>query len=546
MYLRTTSRRNKDGSVVRYYQLAHNTWDAEAGCAKAEVLHNFGRADEIDEAALRRLCGSIARVCRMRVSPEEEGPGPAAGLEGVTFEGSLGYGPWHVLHVLWERLGVGAAVTKALGAGKASERHERALQAIVLNRLVDPMSKLGVADRWMKRQWTGPGGRLSEDDLYRAMDAFGEHSAAIEESVFFSMSNLLNLVVDVILYDTTTVSFAIDDGDDDLRKFGHAKEGNTGPQMVIGLAVTREGYPVRSWVFPGNTADESTIATIRRDLRGWQLGRTLLVGDAGMDSADNRAELARAAGRYVLATRLDRKEVEEEVLGRAGRYREVEANLRVKEVVVGDGVNRRRYVLCHNPDEEKRQRLRREQVVAELEAELASHPKKDARAKWAAQLRASGRYGRYLSVAEDGAVFIDAKKIDRIARQDGKWAVVTNDDTLSAEEVARLYKGQLVIERCFRTLKTTRLHVRPVFHFKRSRVEAHVKLCVLALLFERVMEEATGRSGAAVLDALSTIELIDVRTPTDRFLRTTTIAPEAAAVLGALKVPTPPAVVIPD
>jgi transposase len=444
---------------------------------------------------------------------------------------------------LWDRLGVGAALRKTLGEDSAA-RHGRALQAIVVNRMVAPTSKLGVAERWLEGTWTGSSEPLSEDALYRAMDAFGAHAEQIEESVFFAMSNLLNLVVDVILYDTTTVSFSIDE-EDEFRRYGHSKEGGTGPQMVVALAVTREGYPVRSWVFPGNTADESTIATIRADLRGWRLGRTLLVGDAGMDSTDNRALLARAAGRFVLATRLDRKEVEDDVLGRAGRYREVEPNLRVKEVVVGDGVQRRRYVLCHNPAEEARQAARREQVLVELDQELASHPKRDARAKWVAQLRASGRYGRYLSVDAAGEIHVDRDKIERIRRQEGKWVLITNDDTLSPEEIGRLYRAQMVIERCFRTLKTTRLRLRPVFHFKRSRVESHVKLCVLALLFERIIEDATALSGAAALHALSSIELVDVRTAEGRFLQRTHLRETAAFVLDRRHLAEPPAVVIP-
>lgn len=544
MYLRKTSRKNKDGKVVEYYQLAHNVWDPAAGCSKAEVLHNFGRVDELELDALRRLCRSIARVCNLRVSDAETKDGEAGALDGVQVVRTFGFGPWHVLTTLWERLGVHGVLARVLGDTPAAKRHERALQAIVLNRLVDPMSKLGVAERWLARTWTGDEEPLSDDHLYRAMDTFAEHAAAIEEGVFFAVSNLLNLVVDVILYDTTTVSFSIDD-EDDFRRFGHAKEGGSGPQMIVALAVTREGYPVRSWVFEGNTADASTIERIREDLRGWKLGRTLLVGDAGMDSADNRETLARAAGRFVLATRLDRKEVAEEVMTRPGRYQELAPNLRIKEVIVGEGVQQRRYVLCHNPEEEKRQAARREQVLTELEAELAEHPKKDARAKWAAELRASGRYGRYLSVSKTGELIVDRAKADRARRQEGKWVLITNDDTLTAEEVARLYRSQLIIERCFRTLKTTRLRVRPVFHYKRSRVEAHVKLCVLALLFERVLEEATDLSGAAVMDALSTIELVELRTAEGTFLRRTAIQPAAAEILSKLKVATPPAVVLP-
>jgi hypothetical protein len=126
---------------------------------------------------------------------------------------------------------------------------------------------------------------------------------------------------------------------------------------VVALAVTREGLPVRSWVFPGNTTDVSTVERIKDDLRGWKLGRALFVADAGMHSEANRAELARGVGKYVLAVPVGAiTEVKTEVLSRPGRYRTIEENLLAPfatsgEVVVGDGERRRRYIVCFNPKE---------------------------------------------------------------------------------------------------------------------------------------------------------------------------------------------------
>ena len=124
------------------------------------------------------------------------------------------------------------------------------------------------------------------------------------------MANLFNLVVNVIFYDTTTASFSIDEEDEDtdtgpgFRKYGHSEDGTSSPQIVVALAVTREGLPVRSWVFPGNTSDVDTVKRVREDLRGWKLGRALFVADSGINSATNRNELARACGKYLLAIRM--------------------------------------------------------------------------------------------------------------------------------------------------------------------------------------------------------------------------------------------------
>jgi transposase len=130
------------------------------------------------------------------------------------------------------------------------------------------------------------------------MDRLQAHAVQVEEAVVLRTADLFKLDVDLIFYDTTTCSFAIDAGDEDeetwdLRRLGHAKEGTWSPQVVVALAVTREGLPVRSWVFPGNTVDVTPVARIKDDLRGWKLGRSIFVADAGMNSEDTRLELAR-------------------------------------------------------------------------------------------------------------------------------------------------------------------------------------------------------------------------------------------------------------
>ena len=188
------------------------------------------------------------------------------------------------------------------------------------------------------------------------------------------------------------------EGSAGLRKFGHSKNGTWSPQIVVALAVTRDGLPVRSWVLPGNTSEFETIKRVRADLRGWKLGRALFVSDSGMNSRENRDELARACGKYLLATRMGSvSEVKEEVLARAGRFKVIAENLHAKEVTVGNGELRRRYIICYNPREAERQRKHREQVVKELEQELDRHPDHTATARWAIDLLASGRYKRYLT-----------------------------------------------------------------------------------------------------------------------------------------------------
>ena len=171
------------------------------------------------------------------------------------------------------------------------------------------------------------------------------------------------------------------------------------------MAVTRDGFPVRHWVFPGNTVDVTTVAKVKEDLRGWQLTRCLFVGDAGMVSQANLQTLSKGGGKYLLAMPMRRgDEVTEEVLSRPGRYRTVAENLDVKEVVVGEGERRRRYAVCFNPLEAKRQKAHREELLNELEAELASLSDlaKVSHTKRVCALRTSARYGRLLKETKAG------------------------------------------------------------------------------------------------------------------------------------------------
>ena len=364
--------------------------------------------------------------------------------------------------------------------------------------------------------------------------------------MFLRTADLFKLDVDLIFYDTTTAWFAVDDEDEDggpgLRRRGHATDGPEGaPQVVVALAVTRDGMPVRSWVLPGDTADVATVARIKDDLRARRLGRCVLVGDAGLYAAANLGELARGLGRYILAVPMRRlKGVEAEVLARPGRYREVAGNLRVKEVWVGTGERRRRYVVCFNPEEAERQRRHRDAVLEALAAELRLLAERDDdHPKAACRLLASRRFARYLSTDAAGRPRLDPAKVKAAERLDGKFVVTTNDDGLTAEDAALGYKAAWIIEACFRRMKTTGLAIRPVYHWSPRRIVAHVKLCVLALQLQRAAELRTGLPWARVADRLAALKAVRYRTEARTIVQRTRIGPELGEILDKLGVSRP-------
>jgi len=327
-----------------------------------------------------------------------------------------------------------------------------------------------------------------------------------------------------------------------LRKRGHSKNGRgDAPQIVVGLAVTRDGLPVRSWIFSGETGDVTTVEQVKKDLRGWRLGRCIFVGDAGMNSEENRRTLSLGNGKYILGSRMRAgDEVSKQVLTRAGRYKTVADNLRVKEVIVGDGERRRRYVVAHNPDEVTRQRAHRARLLTELESELATmKPSADGKhSKRACELLTSARFGRLLRQTSTGKLCIDRAAVADAARYDGKWVITSNDDTLSAEDLALGYKQLLRVERCWRQLKGG-LQMRPVRHYRPWRIHAHVSIAVLSLLLERIVEIRTGDTWRNVRARLEAIKVVEYDREGQRIRQTTEVRKEALELLKRLGVAVP-------
>ena len=309
---------------------------------------------------------------------------------------------------------------------------------------------------------------------------------------------------------------------------------------MIGLAVTKEGIPVRSWVLPGNTQDVKTIETVKKDLSGWKLSRCIWVADRGMNSEENRRILQTAGGHYILGEKLrDDQAVHQEVLSRKGRYKIVRDNLQVKEVTVGDGERRRRFVLVYNPEEAQKDKTTREKHLSRLEETLAAlKDEGKAHGKNVCALLTHRSLGRYLRTQKNGALVIDRGKIAEEARLDGKYILSTSDDSLSAEDVARGYKQLLEVERAFRTLKTT-LELRPLYHHKDDRIASHVFICFLALLLVRIAERKTGITWDRIRSSMERLHLGEFSSKDGRVLQCTEATPEQLTILKQLKISPP-------
>jgi hypothetical protein len=255
-------------------------WSSGTSCSGVSV-ESFGREDEIDRDALRRLARSLTRLFEPTEALTATAPSE------LRFHESRPVGGAWVLDQLWRRLGVDTTLHRLLRGRKLDPRAERVLFALVANRALEPLSKLAATD-WVRQRVALPGlDDVDEDTCYRSMDWLLEIEKELAEAVYWATADLLDLEVDLLFFDTTSTYFEIDQGDTQtdgeggevrvgFRTWGHSKDHRPDlPQVVIGMAVTRTGIPIRVWTWSGNTNDTQLIQQVRDDLRGWKLSRVV-------------------------------------------------------------------------------------------------------------------------------------------------------------------------------------------------------------------------------------------------------------------------------
>jgi len=592
MFVRTSSRRNRDGSVVRYLQLAHNEWDASSKTSKMKVLYNFGRAEDLDRAAVQRLIASLSRLLGdtpvLDGTSDDDSGGGEGGLPGLAFTESRPLGGAYVLDALWTRLGVAKTMRTLLGTTRRDVVTERVLFALVANRALAPSSKLAAAG-WVTHDVDIPGlPEVSDDACYRAMDWLLEVEPVLTKNVYASVADLLNLEVDLLFFDTTSTYFETEYPDEPIWRDAkgrlvptenttgtgaHGTDGQAGadgdpeaeqgppegavketgfrthgkskdhrddlPQVVIGMAVTRDGIPVRVWCWPGNTSDSALIRQVKDEMRDWNLARVVWVADRGFTSAENRRYLQRAGGGYILGEKLRSGSAEATAaLGRAGRYQDVAGNLRVKEVRISE---HERFVICHNPEAADRDATIRTQLVARLGEMIADTDKLPAakRAELRGVISTKPGLNRFLRVTAGGLLRLDARAITAEEKVDGKYLLRSNEPHLSAEDIALGYKQLLEVERGWRDMKSI-LDLRPVHHRLEDRIRAHVILCWLALLLIRIIETTTGDTWTNIRRELQRMAVGTFTGPAGAYRQTTQATTAQTQILDRLDLTPPP------
>jgi transposase len=315
------------------------------------------------------------------------------------------------------------------------------------------------------------------------------------------------------------------------------------PQVVVGMAVTRTGIPVRVWCWPGNTSDSALIRQVKTDMRDWNLARVVWVADRGFSSAENRRYLQRAGGHYIIGEKLrSGSDDATAALSRPGRYAQVADNMQVKEVKIENAGDR--FVICYNPDEAQRDAHVRDALVAQLTEKIKDSDRLSAtkRAELRGQITTMAGLNRFLRVTPGGLLRIDKQAIKTEQRLDGKYLLRCSDPNLSPEDIAVGYKQLLAVERGWRDMKSI-LDLRPVYHHREHRIRAHVLLCWLALLLVRVAETTTGHTWTDIRAHLQRLHLVTFTGPTGTFRQTTETTKAQRDLFAALDL-TPPKKII--
>jgi hypothetical protein len=395
--------------------------------------------------------------------------------------------------------------------------------------------------------------------------------------VYFQVADLLNLQVDLLFFDTTSTYFEAgevdeevprdrrgertagqngdsgrqgdgggDDGEDPagrpagFRDYGKSKDSRDDlPQIVIGLAVTRDGIPVRVWCWPGSTADSALIRQVKKDMRDWSLGRVIWVADRGFTSKANRRFLQQGGGASIIGEKLRSGSAEAQAaLSRQGRYKTVAGNLQVKEVRLPEAGDR--YIVCFNPDQAVRDAAVRAKMISALEELIAGSDQLSVtkRAELRGKISTMPGLNRFLRVTPGGLLRTDLGRAKAEENLDGKYLLRSADPQMSAEDIAAGYKQLLEVERGWRDMKSI-LDLRPVHHRLEERIRAHVILCWLALLLIRVAENQAGQTWPAMRRELQRIAIGTFTGPAGTFRQRTDIPKTARDLLTALDIDVP-------
>ena len=474
MYIRIKKSGSKN-KPHQYLQIVESFRDGKT--VRQRVIATLGRLDQLRaEGRIEGLIRSLSRFSeRVRVIEAARKPDISSCKATI-------WGPALVFEKLWRHQGLPEIISRLAERRRFSFDIPQVTFALILQRLMEPSSDLQ-GSRWVETVETEGFDLISLQYLYRTVGFLSEVRCDLEKQLFLKDRDLFNQVLDLIFIDITS-TYTYKGEQSELFKRGYTRDNRPDlQQVVLCVALDQKGWPIAWEIFPGNTADSKAFEHIIGKLRErFCIGRVVVVADRGMIAKDHLSLLTHAGGlpyKYIVGCRMrSQKEVSEEVLSRSGRYQQGAPQLKVKEVFIQG----RRYIVCVNEEEAKKDAMAREVIVASLQKKLEK--------QGAESLVGNRGYARFLK-AEKGSMRINWETVKKDARFDGKFVLRTTTD-LSPREVAKSYKDLWRVERTFREEKST-LQIRPIFHQKDSQCVGHIVSSFLALRLEielqRILDE---------------------------------------------------------
>lgn len=504
MFLRT-SQYTRGGKVYRYLKLVESYREGKK--TKQRLIATIGNLDTLNRNQIDNLIDALAKFSTRKVRS----------IDQLKVKRDQKYGDVVLIKHVWDKLGLGKVISHHLKSQRASFEVSLACMIMVINRLIAPKSKLSVAE-WYKRIYLPKAmdnKKLNYQHFYRALDYLQSKKEDIERDIYLSLIDLFSIEVDIVFYDLTSSYF--EGAECEISEFGYSRDRRPDKkQILLGLVTTKEGLPIAHEVFSGSIADKSTVEGIIKDLkRRFQIRKCIFVGDRGLVSSDNLEFLQQEDYRYIVALKKRQShEVEDIIEPDLSKYTQIEDNLKALEVTKVQSI---RYIICHNSEKAKDDRSFRKEAIKQAQERLEKLSKSIA----------SGRVKRQKSITvkvvkallkkntlkyfsfevNPFSYYLKDEVIVKERLLDGKYILKTNVKELSTKEVIQSYKNLAQVERAFRSIKDF-IRLRPIYHYKPRRVKAHVFICVLAYLIEKIIDQGLSRR-ALPYKATKALELLD-------------------------------------
>ena len=538
--------RIKKSEKYQYLQIVENR--KEKGKVKQRVIATIGRMDRMQaKGRVETLIRSLSRFSEQTMLI-------LSGQSDVSAE-AVKIGPTIIFERLWKETGIYKAIKRLLQDRRFEFDVERAIFLTVLHRLMVSGSDR-FCERWRRDYLLDGTEDLDLHHLYRAMTFLGEelkeqkgatpfaprcNKDLIEEMVFYDQRDLFS-ELDMVFFDTTSIYFE-GRGGETIGKRGFNKDHRPDlNQMVVGAIIDDRGKPICCEMWPGNTTDVKTLIPVTdRISKRFGIRSFCIVADRGMISAETIKELENRNIAYILGTRMRLvKEIKRDVLSRSGRYSKVypegvtskdPSPLKVKQVLHKE----KRYIVCLNTRQARKDARDREAIIASLENQLKKGPK---------SLVGNKGYRKYLNI-EKGSACIDRDKVKSESRFDGKWVLTTNTD-LPADKVALKYKELWQVERVFRDVKSM-LDTRPVYHQRDENIRGHVFCSFMALVLRKELERRLNDAGhifewSDIKQDLKALQQVTIEEHGKRFAIRSECKGHCGKIFQAVKVAHPPTI----